>query len=387
LGSGRTNLVMTTGALIDSGVSTVPLMDLSGMNSEVDDVVEQGWKIVRDTRRFIGGPLVERFEQDWAAYCGTTHCVGVANGTDALELVLRALQIDAGAQVILPANTFTATAEAVVMAGAVPRFADVDSKTLLLTAETIRAALTDRTAAIITVHLYGHMPDMQEILDLAATTGVAVIEDAAQAHGSTWREQKAGSFGVAGCFSFYPGKNLGAYGDGGAVVTDDDTLAEKIRSISNHGRSSTSKYAHSWVGRNSRLDAVQAVVLSAKLSRLDGWNRARREAVAAYSELLIDSGVMLVEASGDAISAYHLNVARVSDRARVQRELADRGVQTDVHYPTPLHLMDFYGDKPGVLPAAEQAADEVLSLPLFPNISSEQIQTVCSHLREVVKHA
>lgn len=378
---------MTTGALIDSGVSTVPLMDLSGMNSEVDDVVEQGWKIVRDTRRFIGGPLVDRFEQDWAAYCGTKHCVGVANGTDALELVLRALQIDAGAEVILPANTFTATAEAVVMAGAVPRFADVDSKTLLLTPETIRAALTDRTAAIITVHLYGHMPDMQGILDLASTSGVAVIEDAAQAHGSTWREQKAGSFGVAGCFSFYPGKNLGAYGDGGAVVTDDDTLAEKIRSISNHGRSSTSKYAHSWVGRNSRLDAVQAVVLSAKLSRLDGWNRARREAVAVYSELLIDSGVSLVEATGDAISAYHLNVVRVDDRARVQAELSDRGIQTDVHYPTPLHLMDFYGGKSGALPAAEQAADEVLSLPLFPNISSEQIETVCSHLREVVKHA
>jgi dTDP-4-amino-4,6-dideoxygalactose transaminase len=375
---------MTTGALIEPTVTTVPLMDLSGMNAEVNDAVEQGWKTVRDTGRFIGGPLVERFEQDWAAYCGTKHCVGVANGTDALELVLRGLGIGPGAEVIVPANTFTATAEAVVLAGALPRFADVDNKTLLLTPETINAALNERTAAVITVHLYGHMPDMEGILDLASAKGLVVIEDAAQAHGSTWKEQKAGSFGIAGCFSFYPGKNLGAYGDGGAVVTDDDRLADKIRSISNHGRSSTSKYAHDSVGRNSRLDALQAVVLSAKLSRLDGWNRARREAINLYSELLTGSDLSLVEATGDAISAYHLNVVRVADRARVQAELSDRGIQTDVHYPTPLHLLDFYGGETEALPVAEQAADEILSLPLFPNISSEQVEAVCSQLRDVV---
>jgi dTDP-4-amino-4,6-dideoxygalactose transaminase len=375
---------MTTGALIEPAVTTVPLMDLSGMNAEVNDAVEQGWKTVRDTGRFIGGPLVERFEQDWAAYCGTKHCVGVANGTDALELVLRGLGIGPGAEVIVPANTFTATAEAVVLAGAVPRFADVDSKTLLLTPETINAALNERTAAVITVHLYGHMPDMEGILDLASSKGLVVIEDAAQAHGSTWKEQKAGSFGIAGCFSFYPGKNLGAYGDGGAVVTDDDRLADKIRSISNHGRSSTSKYAHDSVGRNSRLDALQAVVLSAKLSRLDGWNRARREAIILYSELLTGSDLSLVEATGDAISAYHLNVVRVADRARVQAELSDRGIQTDVHYPIPLHLLDFYVGETETLPVAEQAADEILSLPLFPNISSEQVEAVCSQLRDVV---
>lgn len=378
---------MTATAVTEPVRSAIPFLDLAAINSEVDQTIAEAWKGVQSTQRFIGGPHVDRFEYDWAAYCGTRHAIGVANGTDALELVLRALGIGPGDEVILPANTFTATAEAVVMAGAQPRFVDVDHESLLVSAETIRTALNSRTAAIIPVHLYGHMPNMQEILDLANSAGIAVIEDAAQAHGSTWRGRKAGSIGVAGCFSFYPGKNLGAYGDGGAIVTDDDALADKIRSLSDHGRASNSKYAHDAAGRNSRLDALQAIVLSAKLPRLDGWNRARQEAVTHYAEYLSEWSGSLVRATGDAISAYHLNVIRVADRGRIQEELLHQGTQTGIHYPTPLHVFSFYGHPGGPLPVAEEAAASVLSLPLSPNITADQIERVCSQLLEVTESA
>jgi dTDP-4-amino-4,6-dideoxygalactose transaminase len=374
-----------TGAVIDETTEAVPLFDLSAMSAEVDEAIQKGWKAIMRSRRFIGGPYVDRFEQDWAAYCGTTDAIGVANGTDALEITMRALDIGPGDEVILPANTFTATAEAVVMTGARPRFVDVDPESLLLSPETITPAINGRTAAILVVHLYGHMPDMEAILDLASARGLAIIEDAAQAHGSTWRGKKAGSFGRAGCFSFYPGKNLGAYGDGGAIVTNDTELATKIRSTSNHGRSLNSKYSHDSAGRNSRLDAVQAVVLSTKLPRLDAWNTSRRSAIAAYSEELQGWARCMVESTGESISAYHQNVVRVQDRARVQRELLRREIETDIHYPTPLHMMRFYGHRTGPLPVAELAANEVLSLPLFPNITSEQIARVCLHLRDVLE--
>jgi dTDP-4-amino-4,6-dideoxygalactose transaminase len=371
-------------AAIDESTETVPLFDLSAMSAEVDEAIQKGWKAIMRSRRFIGGPYVDRFEHDWAAYCGTGEAIGVANGTDALEITIRALDIGPGDEVILPTNTFTATAEAVAMTGARPRFVDVDPESLLLSPETIMPAINGRTAAIVIVHLYGHMPDMGAILRLASARGLAVIEDAAQAHGSTWRGQKAGSFGTAGCFSFYPGKNLGAYGDGGAIVTDDTELAGKIRSAGNHGRSNTSKYAHDLAGRNSRLDALQAVVLSTKLPRLDAWNASRRKAIAIYSDRLQERASCMVAATGESISAYHQNVIRVRDRARVRRELLRREIETDIHYPTPLHSMGFYGHRTGPLPVAELAANEVLSLPLFPSITSEQIDRVCSHLRDVL---
>jgi dTDP-4-amino-4,6-dideoxygalactose transaminase len=376
-------------AIVDTVIpmSAVPLFELSEMNAEVDDTVLEGWKMILATGTFIGGPSVERFEHDWAAYCDSRHAIGVANGTDALEITLRAMGVGPGDEVVVPANTFTATAEAVVMAGAFPRFADVDAESLLLSSETIEPLLNDRTAAIIVVHLYGHMPNMQPILDLASSRGLAIIEDAAQAHGATWKERKAGSLGHAGCFSFYPGKNLGAYGDAGAVVTNDSALAAKVRCLSNHGRSSTSKYLHKAAGRNSRLDALQALVLSAKLARLDGWNRARREAMSLYSEYLRDYAGGLVRPASESISAFHLNVIRVDDRLRVQADLLERGIETDIHYPVPLHRLPFYGQDPSSLPVAEQAADEILSLPLFPHMTSEQIEGVCLHFREVVRGA
>jgi dTDP-4-amino-4,6-dideoxygalactose transaminase len=375
---------MKNTALIDAPQSTVPLFDLSAMSAEVDVAIEAGWKRILETHSFVGGPYVERFEKEWAEYCGTRYAVGVANGTDALELTLRAAGIGPGDEVILPANTFTATAEGVVMAGATPRFADVDPHTLLLTHDTVAPALTDRTAAIIAVHLYGHMADIGAIRDLASERGLLVIEDAAQAQGATWNGRRAGSWGHAGCFSFYPGKNLGAYGDAGAVVTDDPALAATIRSLSNHGRSTTSKYAHDSAGRNSRLDALQAVVLSTKLPHLDGWNAARRQGIARYAECLQDRADLLLPVAVESCSVYHQNVVRVPGRARVQSELQGHNVQTAIHYPTPLHEMGFYGYSGEPLPVAEFAANEVLSLPLFPGITPRQIESVCSHLGDVL---
>ena len=260
---------MTAGTAMD-----VPFIDLAAMTGEVRAAVSDAWRGLLDSNRFIGGEAVDRFESEWAAYCGTTQAIGMANGTDAIQLTLRALGIAEGDEVIVPANSFVATAEAVVLAGATPRFADVDPATLLLNADALTAALTNRTRAVIVVHLYGQMVDMDAIGRVAERAGIAVIEDAAQAHGATWRGRSAGSVGIAGCFSFYPGKNLGAFGDAGAVVTSDAALAARLRSLRDHGRAGGSHYDHAYLGTNSRLDALQAVVLSAKLARLDDWNDA-----------------------------------------------------------------------------------------------------------------
>ncbi len=251
--------------------AAVPFFDLGGMTQEVRSDVDAAWSTLLGTGHFVGGAEVDRFEEEWARYCGTAHAIGVANGTDALTLTLRALAIGAGDEVVVPANTFIATAEAVVLAGATPRFADVDPDTLLLTADGLAAAITSRTSAVIAVHLYGQTADMDAISVTAERAGLAVLEDAAQAHGASWWGRPAGSLGRAGCFSFYPGKNLGAFGDAGAVVTDDADLTERLRSLRNHGRVSGSHYRHGDIGTNSRLDSVQAAVLSAKLPRLDAW--------------------------------------------------------------------------------------------------------------------
>lgn len=245
----------------------VPFTDLAAMTREIRATIDQNWGQLLDTSAFIGGQAVEEFEAAWAAYCGVGHAIGMANGTDALQLTLTALGIGAGDEVIVPANTFVATAEAVVLAGATPRFADVSSETLLLTAADLEAAITPRTRAVIVVHLYGQMPDMGALCRAASQAGVVLIEDAAQAHGATWNGRRAGSFGRAGCFSFYPGKNLGAFGDAGAVVTGDAVLAERLRRLRDHGRARGTRYRHVVVGTNSRLDALQAVVLTAKLPR------------------------------------------------------------------------------------------------------------------------
>ena len=370
---------------VDAMTGDVPFTDLTAMTREVRGAVVEAWAEILDSGRFIGGEVCERFEQDWAAYCGTSEAVGVGNGTDALQLTLMALGIGIGDEVVVPTNTFVATAEAVVLAGATPRFADVSPTTLLLTPESLEAAVTDRTKAVIVVPLYGHMPDMDGLRRVSERTGLALVEDAAQAHGATWRERRAGSFGNAGCFSFYPGKNLGAFGDAGAVVTSDAGLAERIRCLRDHGRTTGSHYQHAMAGTNSRLDAVQAAVLTAKLAHLDFWNQARRAVVDQYRDAFADGPVRLLDDLPDARGVYHLAVARVVDRDRVQARLASLGVRTAIHSPTPCHRQPpyrRYATRP--LPVAERAATQILSLPLFPHIGDEQVALVCKAMQEAV---
>jgi dTDP-4-amino-4,6-dideoxygalactose transaminase len=356
----------------------IPFLDVAAMTREVRGAVELAWGRVLESSRFIGGEAVAEFEAAWAAYCGAPHAIGVANGTDALQLSLTALGIGPGDEVVLPTNTFVATAEAVVLAGAAPRFADVSPDTLLLTPEHLKAAITRRTRAVIVVHLYGQMPDMDALCQVADRAGIAVIEDAAQAHGATWQGRRAGSIGMAGCFSFYPGKNLGAFGDAGAVVTADEGLADRIRVLRDHGRAKGSHYRHDLVGTNSRLDAVQAVVLTAKLARLDAWNEARRSVAARYHAAFAAGPARPVQEVPGAQGVYHLAVVRVPDRAQAQQRLAELGVQTQIHYPIPCHRQAPYRQfADGPLPFAERGADEVLSLPMFPHMTEGQVARVC----------
>jgi len=357
------------------------------MTGEIWPAIEKDYLACLHGAGYIGGRPVTSFEEEWAAYCGADHAVGVANGTDALELALSALGVGPGDQVVLPANTFIATAAAVVRVGATPRFADVSDETLLMTPGTLTEAITPRTRAVIIVHLFGQMPEMADLLTVAGQAGMLVIEDAAQAHGAEWRGRRAGSFGDAACFSFYPGKNLGAFGDAGAVVVPQPELADHVRALANHGRShGAAHYEHDYVGVNSRLDALQAIALSGKLTRLEAWTERRIEVAARYRKLL--SGTAEVKLTGVSPSArhvYHLFTIRVAARDRVRSELARRGIQTGVHYPVPCHLqppLRRFGDGP--LPVAEQAAGELLSLPMFPHMTDAQVDFVCEALSDVL---
>jgi dTDP-4-amino-4,6-dideoxygalactose transaminase len=364
---------------------SVPFTDLAAMTRDVRGAVEEAWARLLDSSAFVGGAAVELFERAWASYCGVADAVGVGSGTDALLLTLMALDIGAGDEVIVPANTFIASAEAVVLAGATPVFTDVSADTLLLTPAQLDAAVTRRTAAVIVVHLYGQMPDMDALTRRAGRAGLVLIEDAAQAHGASWRGRRAGSFGRAGCFSFYPAKNLGAFGDAGAVVTDDAELAARLRSLRDHGRSLRSRYDHELVGTNSRLDALQAGALSAKLPWLDPWTESRRAIAARYRAACADGGAArLVAEPPGSRGVYHLAVARVADRARVRRRLAEAGIQTQIHYPTPCHLQPPYrpfATRP--LPVVEESAAEVLSLPMFPHMTDGQVARVCEAIRDL----
>ena len=373
-------------------MSPVPFTDLAAMAGEVWPDVEQAYVACLLDGAYIGGSPVASFEREWAAYCGAGHAVGVANGTDALQLTLTALGLSAGDEVVVPANTFIATAATVVRAGATPRFADVSADTLLMTPCTLAEAITPRTRAVIVVHLFGQVPDMTGLLAVAAQAGIAVIEDAAQAHGAEWDGRRAGSFGEAACFSFYPGKNLGAFGDAGAVVTSRQELADRIRSLANHGRShGGSHYDHDCLGTNSRLDALQAILLSGKLARLDMWTRRRIAVAARYRDLLgrtefAGAGLKLTDVAPQARHVYHLFVVRVARRDRVRAELARRRIQTGVHYPVPCHLqppLRRFAD--GSLPVAEQAAGELLSLPMFPHLNDDQVDFVCEALGDALR--
>jgi dTDP-4-amino-4,6-dideoxygalactose transaminase len=366
--------------LTDSG--SIPLLDLAASHDEVRRELDAAWKLVTTTNAFVGGDLVERFESEFAAYCGATHCVGVGSGTDALELILAALGIGPGDEVIVPANTFVATAAAIVTVGATPVFVDVDADTLLVALDAVEAAITPATAALTVVHLYGQTPDMTALRRLAERHGLALLEDAAQAHGAAWEGRRAGALAHAAAFSFYPAKNLGAFGEAGAVVTDDTDLAARVRSGANHGRAPSSHHIHPMRGRNSRLDALQAAILSVKLPRLDDWNARRRWAAVRYRTLLDGTACRPVRVHPLATPVYHLEVVRVRARDRLLRELTSRGIGWGLHYPIPCHRQEAFARyASGALPVAEQAAREVVSLPMFPTISESQIARVCEGVR------
>jgi dTDP-4-amino-4,6-dideoxygalactose transaminase len=363
----------------------VPFTDLA-VTRDVRAAIEHAWARLVDSSRFVGGEAVEEFERNWASYCGVPEAVGVGSGTDSLLLTLMALDIGAGDEVVVPASTFVASAEAVVLAGATPVFADVSPDTLLLTATQLEQAITPRTAAVIVVHLYGQIPDMDALSRSASRAGIVLIEDAAQAHGASWRGRPAGSIGRAGCFSFYPSKNLGAFGDAGAVVTADARLAERIRSLRDHGRSRRSRYDHESIGINSRLDGLQAAVLNAKLPCLDAWTEARRRIAARYRAAMNGGTGRLVAEEPGSRGAYHLAVVRVPDRPAVRRHLAEAGIETQIHYPVPCHRHAPYrhfATRP--LPVAEQSADDILSLPMFPHMSDDCVARVCDAVSDVLR--
>jgi dTDP-4-amino-4,6-dideoxygalactose transaminase len=379
---------------VTSELTVVPFTDLAAMAREVWPEIAPDYLACLHDGTYIGGPAVTAFEREWAAYCGVDHAVGVASGTDALQLSLTALGIGAGDEVVVPANTFIATAAAVARAGAIPRFADVSDNTLLMTPHTLAEAVTPRTRAVIIVHLYGQMPDMTGLLATAQRAGITVIEDAAQAHGAEWDGRRAGSFGEAACFSFYPAKNLGACGDAGAVVTSRPELADRIRSLANHGRPHGDlHYIHDCLGTNSRLDALQAIMLSGKLARLDTWTERRIALASRYRDLLSSceftgTELKLTDATPLARHVYHLFVVRLTRRDSVRAELAQRGIQTGVHYPVPCHRqppLRRFAERP--LPAAEQSASQLLSLPMFPHLTDRQVDFVCESLCEAVRAA
>ena len=364
-------------------MTSIPLVDLAAQHAAVAEEVAEGWRDVLARTSFIAGPQVVTFESEYAAFVGTRHCVGLANGTDAIEIALRALGVGAGDECILPANTFIATAEAVSRAGATPVLVDcADDGTYLIDTDAVGAVMTPRTRAIIPVHLYGQAAPVERLLPLAGKIGAWVVEDAAQSQGARRGDQGAGTLGHAAATSFYPGKNLGAYGDAGAALTDSDELAARMRMIRDHG--SARKYEHDVLGVNSRLDTLQAVVLSAKLRRLAGWNAARRAAAARYDELLSDCGAVVRPRTLEGNQhVWHLYPVRVPDRDRVLKELQVAGIGAGIHYPVPLHLTAAFaglGYPEGAFPVAEQAAREMLSLPLFPEITPAQQERVASVL-------
>jgi dTDP-4-amino-4,6-dideoxygalactose transaminase len=366
-----------------SGTPTVPFLDLATVHLELRDDLDVAWKEVLAHGRFIGGPEVAAFEAAFAAHCEVEHCAGVANGTDALELILAGLGIGRGDEVIVPANTFVATVEAVCAVGARPRFVDVRPDTLLADPAAVAAAVTPHTAAIVAVHLFGQMADVDALARLASRHGLALIEDAAQAHGARYLDRRPGGWGVAAAFSFYPGKNLGALGDGGAVVSDDVQLIDRIRLLADHGRSPTDRFVHEISGRNSRLDTLQAAALRVKLTRLDRMNEARVALVERYRRDLPSWCVPVAEDPA-AEPVHHLAVVQVPDRRRVTSALDAAGIGWGLHYPVPCHRQPAfaqYTDEP--LPVVEAAAERILSLPLSPGMAPEQVDLVCEVLGEV----
>src|SRR3954466_170012 len=365
-------------------MSRIPLVDLAAAHAEVAEEIETGFKRVIAETAFVGGAEVAAFEQEYAAFSGLGHCVGVANGTDALELALRAVGVGPGTEVILPANTFIATAEAVARAGARVVLVDCDPRTYLIDVDAALAAVTPATRAIAPVHLYGQLAPVEQLRAGLAGRDVAIVEDAAQCQGATRHGRCAGADGIAAT-SFYPGKNLGAYGDAGAVVTASPDLALTLRKLGGHG--GIRKYEHDIAGANSRLDGLQAVVLRAKLARLTAWNSARRAAAGRYDAMLADLPVVRPATLPGNTHVWHLYVIRVADRDAVLAGLNAAGIGAGIHYPAPVHRTAAFahlGYGVGAFPNAESAAGELLSLPLYPQLTGSQQERVVAVLAAAI---
>jgi dTDP-4-amino-4,6-dideoxygalactose transaminase len=364
---------------------SIPLVDLRAQYRAIRAEIDQAIADVIGSTAFAGGPFVERFEGEFAAYCEARHAIGVGSGTEALWLVLMALGVGKGDEVITVPNSFFATAEAISMCGATPVFVDVEERTSTMNAAALESAIGPRTRAVIPVHLYGQTCDMDPINGIARRHGLFVLEDACQAHGARYKGRRAGVLGDAAAFSFYPGKNLGAYGEAGAVVTSDEALARRIRVLRDHGQ--TERYYHGAVGWNARMDGIQAAVLSAKLRYLEEWNGLRRSHARTYNRLLAGTAEVVtpVEAEGNT-HVYHVYGVHVPERDVVRTRLAQVGVSCGVHYPLPIHLQEAYrglGFENGSFPVAERLAERELSLPMYPELGEEQLHTVAEALAGV----
>jgi len=361
----------------------IPMVDLSKQFADVKEEIFEMMSQILESSHYILGPKVQEFEKKVAAYMGTDAALGVASGTDALHLSLEALGVGDGDEVITTPFTFFATAEAIIYTGARPVFVDIEPGTFTMDCSKIEERITPKTKAILPVHLFGHPADMEKIMDIAARHGLSVIEDCAQAFGAAVGKRKVGSFGQAGCFSFYPSKNLGAYGDGGMITFHDGNLSELLKSLRNHG--SRGAYVHDAVGFNSRLDEIQAGVLLVKFKRLDEYNRKRREKASCYRSLLCDSVRCPSEKEGN-YHVYNQYTIMSGDRDEIQRRLKESAVSSVVYYPLPLHLqraLSFLGHREGDFPAAERASREVLSLPIYPELEESAIEEIAAAIRKV----
>jgi dTDP-4-amino-4,6-dideoxygalactose transaminase len=362
----------------------VPYFDLTAQYAQVRDEIRAALDRVCQKAGFVLGEEVERFEHSFADYCGVKHSIALNSGTSALHLALLSAGIGPGDEVITTANTFIATVEAIAYVGARPVFADIDPTTANIDPEEIEKAITPRTRAIIPVHLYGRPADLDAIMDIATRHRLLVIEDACQAHGAMYNRKRVGGFGHAAAFSFYPGKNLGAYGEGGVLTTNDDEVAKLVRSLRSHGE--TARYFHKYVGYNYRMEGFQGAVLNVKLRYLDEWTAKRRKFARLYRELLSGANLGIPEDSLEADCVYHLFVVYAENRDQVRDELDKRGVQTAVHYPKPVHLQDAFshlGFGPATLPHTERACERVLSLPLWPEMTEEQVRYAAATLKEI----
>ena len=370
--------------------TSIPFVDLKAQYESIKPEIDAAMAAVIGKTAFVGGPFVKEFEQAFANYCGVQHCVALANGTDALFIALKALGVGPGDEVITVANSFVATSEAIKMAGAQVVFVDMNPKTYNIDVAHIEQKITKKTKAIIPVHLYGQPADMQPIQALAKKHGLKVIGDAAQAHGAQYKGQPISKLADITCYSFYPGKNLGAYGDGGALVTDNEAWASAARMFANHGR--TKKYDHDLEGVNSRLDGLQAAILSVKLRHIETWTESRRANAYKYNEALKGLGVVTPAELDGVRAVYHLYVVRVPNgaRDRLQESLKANGVEAGIHYPIALPYLNAYSylkHRDTDFPEARKAAGEILSLPMFPELTGEQINVVAQEIRRFFSKA